>query len=214
MLASMSQVISNKNESVRMFKSDFLEFFSHMHPLTPVVVFVPAILFSFYQGFQKVSLAEALFSFMLGVILWTLIEYWLHRIVFHHEGKTKIGKFMHFIVHGVHHNYPQDATRLVLPPVASIPLAVFFYFLFNFSLERFGLMVFSGFVSGYLTYDSLHYATHHFKMQNKIGKFLKAYHLRHHFQNDGTGFGVSTPLWDYVFGTAPQTTRNNLIHSK
>ena len=133
--------------------------------------------------------------------MWTLLEYVVHRYVFHYEPKTRAGKMVHFIVHGVHHDYPNDATRLVLPPIVSLPMAVLFYFLFTFTFRSYAPPISACFALGYVCYDSIHYATHHFSMNNRVGRWLKQYHLRHHYKEDEAGFGVSSPLWDYVFKT-------------
>ncbi len=196
--------VSNKNETVRMFESDFLEFFSHVHPATPLFIYIPVMGVMFYLalGVYALPIGTTIGMFVLGVLLWTLIEYVLHRFIFHLEPKTEFGKRLHFITHGVHHDYPNDATRLVMPPGISVPLAIFFYFLF---LAIFGAHLapptFAGMVFGYLCYDMLHYATHHFSMKQQPWLFLKQYHLRHHYKDDHTGYGVSSPLWDYVFRT-------------
>src|SRR3954454_4007636 len=124
--------VSKKDETARMFKSDFMEFFSHVHPATPLVLYVPAIAFALYIARHRTDLSIlfviALFAF--GVLLWTLLEYVIHRYAFHYEPGSGIGKQLHFIVHGVHHDYPNDGKRLVMPPVISIPLAIVFYALF------------------------------------------------------------------------------------
>ena len=65
-----------------------------------------------------------------GVVIWTLTEYWLHRLVFHWEPDHPLGSRMHFIIHGVHHDHPNDKLRLVMPPAVSIPLAALFFGLF------------------------------------------------------------------------------------
>jgi sterol desaturase/sphingolipid hydroxylase (fatty acid hydroxylase superfamily) len=195
--------VSNKNESVRMFKSDFMEFFSHVHPATPLVIYLPVIGYMFYLAFWERGLSTASVSvlFVFGVLIWTLVEYTLHRYLFHYKPKTDWGKRFHFILHGVHHDYPNDATRLVMPPGISIPLAVIFYVLFAMVFGRFAPPAFAGMVVGYLCYDMIHYATHHFSMKSGIWLWLKQYHMRHHYKDDHTGYGVSSPLWDYVFGT-------------
>jgi sterol desaturase/sphingolipid hydroxylase (fatty acid hydroxylase superfamily) len=195
--------VSNKNESVRMFKSDFMEFCSHVHPITPIVLYVPLIIYMLYAalGRNALSLPATGGLFVLGVLIWTLLEYVIHRHIFHYEPRTRWGKQLHFIVHGVHHDYPNDATRLVMPPSVSIPLAVFFWVLFALVFGRIAPAISAGFAFGYVCYDSIHYATHHFAMNNRVGLWLKQYHLRHHFKDDQAGYGVSSPLWDYVFGT-------------
>ena len=106
------------------------------------------------------------------------------------------------MIHGVHHDYPNDATRLVMPPILSIPLAVIFYLMFRLLFGASAPAISAGFAFGYVCYDTIHYATHHFAMKQGVWRWLKHYHLRHHYRDDAAGFGVSTPLWDYVFGTA------------
>lgn len=186
-----------------MFESDFLEFFSHVHPVTPLVIYLPVIGYLLYLGLAVRSLSVGLVGALgvLGVFFWTFTEYAMHRWVFHYEPRTDWGKQLHFILHGVHHDYPNDASRLVMPPSVSIPLAIIFYGLFLALFGRVAPAAFTGFLLGYLFYDTLHYATHHFPMQSRLFAWLKKYHLRHHYQDDETGYGVSSPLWDYIFGT-------------
>src|SRR4029453_10530936 len=124
--------VSNKNETVRMFESDFMEFFSRVHPVTPLVLYLPVVSYMLYVSLwhRQLTVIAATALFLLGVLLWTLIEYLIHRYVFHYEPKTRWGKRLHFVIHGVHHDYPNDARRLVMPPVISIPLAFVFCGLF------------------------------------------------------------------------------------
>src|SRR2546428_5037118 len=195
--------VSRKNESVRMFKSDFMEFFSHVHPATPLVLYLPVVVFMLYAAFwqSRLSILTVAGIFFLGVLIWTLLEYIIHRWVFHHEPGTAVGKKLHFIVHGVHHDYPNDGRRLVMPPAVSIPLAVIFWLLFAVTLGRFAPAVSAGVGFGYICYDSIYYAIHHFAMKRGVWLWLKQYHLRHHYRDDHVGYGISSPLWDYVFRT-------------
>jgi sterol desaturase/sphingolipid hydroxylase (fatty acid hydroxylase superfamily) len=195
--------ISNKNESVRMFKSNFMELLSHVHPATPLVLYLPVVGYMLYTALWQsgLSILAVAGLFLSGVLTWTLLEYIIHRYVFHYEPKSRPGKQFHFIVHGVHHDYPNDARRLVMPPSVSIPLAILFWALFSLTLGRFATAVFAGFVSGYICYDSIHYAIHHFAMKRGVWLWLKQYHLRHHYNDEHAGYGVSSPLWDYVFRT-------------
>jgi 4-hydroxysphinganine ceramide fatty acyl 2-hydroxylase len=139
--------------------------------------------------------------FFAGILIWTLVEYAMHRWVFHYEPKSRWGRRFHFMLHGVHHDYPNDASRLVMPPIVSGPLAIMFYAIFALFFGRFAPALFAGLLAGYLFYDTLHYATHHFAMKRGLWLWLKKYHMRHHYQDDHAGYGVSSPLWDYVFGT-------------
>jgi 4-hydroxysphinganine ceramide fatty acyl 2-hydroxylase len=195
--------VSNKNETVRMFESDFMEFFSRVHPATPLLLYMPVVGCMLYLSLwqRKLSIPAVAGLFVLGILLWTLLEYLIHRYIFHYEPKSHLGKRLHYIVHGVHHDYPNDARRLVMPPSISVPLAVLFYILFLLIFGHLAPGVFAGLVFGYVCYDMLHYATHHFPMKRGLWLWLKQYHLRHHYKNDDAGFGISSPIWDYVFGT-------------
>jgi len=195
--------VSNKDETVRMFQSDFMEFFSRVHPITPLVLYLPVVGAMLYVSVwqRQLSLVAVTALFLLGILLWTLTEYLIHRYIFHYEPKTRIGKRLHYIVHGVHHDYPSDGRRLVMPPSISVPLAFLFYGIFLLIFGRLTPAVFAGLVFGYVCYDMLHYATHHFPMKRGIWLWLKQYHLRHHYKDDHVGYGISSPLWDYVFRT-------------
>jgi 4-hydroxysphinganine ceramide fatty acyl 2-hydroxylase len=195
--------VSKKNETVRMFESDFIEFFSRVHPATPLLLYMPVVGYMLYLSLwqRKLSILAVGGLFVLGILLWTLIEYLIHRYIFHYEPKSHLGKRLHYIVHGVHHDYPNDARRLVMPPSISVPLAVLFYLLFHLIFGRLAPSVFAGLIFGYVCYDTLHYATHHFPMKRGLRLWLKQYHLRHHYKDDDAGFGISSPLWDYVFRT-------------
>lgn len=185
-----------------MFKSDLLEVLSKVHYLVPVFIFVPVILVSTYLALfvKSIGIVTYFEFFLIGLFVWTFTEYIMHRFVFHYVPKNKIGLRLHFIFHGVHHDYPSDAKRLVLPPSVSIPLATAFYFLFDAILPAnyiFGF--FPGFILGYLFYDISHYAIHHFNFKGNIWKKIKQHHMLHHYQAPERGFGVSSPLWDKIF---------------
>ncbi|MCS7000916.1 MAG: sterol desaturase family protein [Bacteroidota bacterium] len=200
----MPLYVSNKDETVRLFKNPVLEYFSHIHPATPVVVYVPVVIWMIYRAAYIVPWYSIVGSAIAGVVAWTLFEYIFHRFVFHYEPKSEWGKRLHFLVHGVHHDYPRDRTRLVMPLLVSVPLAIALYLAFGIVLPAgWHEAFFGGFVAGYVAYDSIHYMTHHWQMPGRIGRFLKAYHMKHHYVNPQSAFGVSNPLWDYVFGTVP-----------
>ncbi len=186
-----------------MFDSDFIEFFSRVHPVTPLVLYVPVIGYMLYVSLwqHQLSVVPVTALFLFGVLLWTLTEYLIHRYIFHYQPRTRWGKRLHYVIHGVHHDYPNDARRLVMPPVISIPLAFLFYGLFLLIFGSLAPPVFAGLVFGYVCYDMLHYATHHLIMKRGAWLWLKQYHLRHHFKDDHVGYGISSPLWDYVFRT-------------
>jgi sterol desaturase/sphingolipid hydroxylase (fatty acid hydroxylase superfamily) len=197
--------VSNQDESARLFKSGFLEFFTHVHWSVPLIVYVPIVAYFLYEGVADpmVGAWSIVGLFIFGLLVWTLTEYLLHRFVFHYEPTTDLGKRLHFLAHGVHHDYPNDSLRLVMPPIISLPLAILFYGMFYVLLgATFLPPFFAGFIVGYICYDMIHYATHHASMKvTPVGLWLKQHHMRHHYQVDTLYYGVSTPLWDYVFGT-------------
>ncbi len=196
--------VSNKDETARMFENDVLEFLSRVHPSVPLILYVPLVSYFIYLSIvdYSLSISTIILMFMLGMITWSLTEYLLHRFIFHFEAKTEFGKKIHFIFHGVHHDYPSDSRRLVMPPSVSIPLAVLFYFIFKYTVGSISVFpFFSGFIVGYLFYDLTHYAIHHFNMHSKFWLSIKNHHMLHHYQDSNKGFGVSSPFWDMIFST-------------
>jgi sterol desaturase/sphingolipid hydroxylase (fatty acid hydroxylase superfamily) len=196
--------ISNKDETVRMFENDFLEALSHVHWTVPLWLYTPVVLFFIYRSIFtfELSAGNIIIFFAVGIFIWTLTEYTLHRFIFHYNAKSKFGKKLHFIFHGVHHDYPKDSKRLVMPPAVSVPLALLFYFLFYYLLGPVYLSpFFAGFILGYIFYDITHYAVHHFSIKNKFWLAIKNHHMIHHYKHDDKGFGVSQPTWDHLFGT-------------
>lgn len=196
--------VSNKDETVRMFESDFMEMFSRVHFSVPLFIYLPVIFYFLYRSIflYELSAVTILALIILGIAVWTLTEYTLHRFIFHFEFKSELGNKIHFIFHGVHHDYPNDSRRLVMPPSVSIPLAVLFYFVFTLILGSVNVApFFVGFILGYLGYDMTHYAVHHYNMHNRIWLAIKNHHMRHHYMDSTRGFGVSSPVWDEVMGT-------------
>ena len=195
--------------SPQLFESDFLNFFSRVHPAIPGLVFVPVVVVMEWLGADRGQSAWELILLSLGgVAIWTLTEYWLHRLVFHLEPDNAFGRRMHFIIHGIHHDHPNDKLRLVMPPAVSIPLAALFFFAFTLIFGApAAYPLFGGFIAGYLFYDYTHYYVHHFVPKSDFGKQLREQHMRHHFQDHRYGFGVSSPVWDVVFRTLPRKRR-------
>ncbi|MCH8034917.1 MAG: sterol desaturase family protein [Bacteroidetes bacterium] len=195
--------VSNKDETARMFKSDFLEAFSKIHWTVPLFIYVPVIGYLFYLTIvDKIPALEIFGLIVAGLFIWTITEYLLHRFIFHFHTTSNFGKRITFMFHGVHHDYPNDTKRLVMPPAVSIPLATGFFFLFKVLVgDIFVAPFFIGFIAGYLFYDISHYAIHHFNMHSKFWLVIKNHHMIHHYQRPELGFGVSSPLWDLILKT-------------
>jgi dihydroceramide fatty acyl 2-hydroxylase len=194
--------------SPTMFDTKWLDRVSRVHHTVPLIIFVPTIIVLLIEGFVHGVGAWAIAWIAGGYLIWTLTEYWLHRIVFHFEPDHGIGARLHWIIHGVHHDHPNDPMRLVMPPSVSVPLAAIFVFAFALIFGSPGFLPLSaGFLAGYLFYDMLHYHVHHHTASTRLGRWLRELHMRHHFQDHDTGYGVSAPFWDHVFGTAPTKRR-------
>ena len=196
--------------SPQLFESRFLDFFSRVHPAIPALIFEPVVIIGaglgLDDGYNAIQVGGLVLA---GFVIWTFSEYWLHRLVFHWEPDHPIGRRFHFIMHGVHHDHPNDRLRLVMPPAASIPLAALFLGLF---VLIFGTPAaypaFAGFIAGYLTYDYTHYHLHHHVPTTAAGKQLREQHMRHHFQDHRYGYGVSSPFWDVVFRTRSERLKS------
>jgi hypothetical protein len=100
--------VSKSSDSVRMFESDAMEFLSRVHPATPLLLYLPLIIASLYFAFsyERLSILSVVGFFGFGLMIWTLLEYIIHRYAFHYEPKSRIGNQFHFIVHGVQLDYP------------------------------------------------------------------------------------------------------------
>lgn len=225
--------INQDKTPIRVFKSDFLEAFTHVHWVSVPLLWVPVVLaclaLAIAGHLGTLSAGSALgtvteantgsapaafpwyipIAFLVGLVLWTLAEYNVHRFVFHLRPRAPWQARMVYLAHGIHHHQPHCKTRLVLPPAVSVPMAAiffgFFYLVITILLgaEQWLLPVFAGFLTGYIVYDLIHYATHHAPVKARAWKYLKKHHMYHHFKTPNARFGVSSPLWDYVYGTLP-----------
>jgi dihydroceramide fatty acyl 2-hydroxylase len=193
-----------KPSTCRMFDTPFIEFFSHIHPVSPFAFWLPALAAMLAWALSTgLSVVLALMVLVpLGALTWSLVEYLLHRYVFHFVGPKPWQRRFHFIFHGVHHDFPQDAKRLVMPLGVSIPIGLVFFLLADAAMPRpMACAYLAGMGLGYLAYDGIHYFTHHGKARSALGKFLKRYHLVHHHTGVEGKWGVTSPLWDFVFRT-------------
>jgi sterol desaturase/sphingolipid hydroxylase (fatty acid hydroxylase superfamily) len=193
-----------KYPSIRIFENPILESLTHVHPIIPLIVWTPIVAYLIYHGsaVDGMTINDHLLWAPIGLLVWTLTEYVLHRVVFHWNSPWKWGQYLVFLFHGLHHDDPNDPTRLVFPPVPAIAIVLCLYALFALVVPAMFLEAFMAyFLIGYLCYDYIHYATHHFKMTSVVGRYLRKYHLQHHFSKEESKYGVSNPLWDYIFGT-------------
>jgi sterol desaturase/sphingolipid hydroxylase (fatty acid hydroxylase superfamily) len=196
---------------IPVIRSPFIDrVFARAHPLFPLAFFGPVAALLLVTAHEPGGVAREAGAFATGWLLLSLIEYLLHRFYFHRPTpSTRAGLIEAFLAHGYHHQYPQDLTRLVLPPLATIPLAVAFFAVAHLAFGRPGHVGFAGLLAGYVAYDTLHYVEHHTRAKRGPIAWLRRYHMLHHHDRQPGRFGVSSPLWDLVFGTyAPARSRS------
>lgn len=157
-----------------------------------------------YNGVDTLRLA----MLPAGLLTWTLVEYVLHRFIYHMEGESQAVQKFTYTMHGIHHDYPNDSERQVLPLVLAIPLALMFFSLFYFSMGIWGIAFFCGFLWGYGGYLYVHYSVHTQRMPKNWTRFFWKYHSVHHYREQDKAYGVSSPVWDFVFGTYPKGKYN------
>lgn len=199
-----------RGATARMFESDFFEFFSKVHPAVPGLLFAPVAAWFLWQGAQTAPVLDAALAVAFGVAAWTLLEYSLHRFLFHVPPEGPVRRWINWTFHGVHHQFPDDPRRLVMVPSVSVPLALLFHAtIFALAPAALAPSVFAGIVLGYLWYDYSHWATHYWKppqhpLLRPLARAMRAQrarHMRHHFGDPEADYGVSVGLWDFVFDT-------------
>lgn len=200
-----STPIKNKG-TTSLFENRVLEALTRTHfafPVTLYLVLSIGILTYAALG-TPLRMINALYMFPLGMITFSLVEYCIHRFVFHFHPKNEKQERIKYKIHGVHHEFPRDKDRLVMPPVLSIVLALLFYGIFSLVAGKYVLLFFPGFLSGYSVYLFIHYAVHRYKPPRNFLKHLWTHHALHHYKSEDTAFAVSLPVWDYLFKTMPE----------
>ncbi len=183
--------------------SRFVDRSLRVRPRVAIAIFAPVIGAFAVLALLRMSAFEALAWAAGGYLLWTLNEYWMHRVVLHFEPERGLGAHLHWMFHGAHHDHPNNPGFVVVPPIVSVPLAALFAGLFYLVLGGAAWLGFTaGFTAGYLIYDVTHYRLHQRRPRTRLGRVLREQHMRHHFQDGSRGFGVTAPYWDRVFGTA------------
>ncbi len=198
-----------------LFKNRFLESLTRTHIAIPLTIFyggaVVIVGYSLYAGL--VAPWANLWMLLAGFFFFTFVEYLVHRYVFHIHPDTPSREKFQYTFHGVHHDFPRDKTRLAMPPVISIVLAIVFIAFYRLLLGSYGLPFAAGFLAGYASYLCVHYSVHAFKPPKNFLRILWVHHALHHYQQPERAFGVSSPLWDVIFRTMPQKPENFTIKS-
>ncbi|XP_023156880.1 dihydroceramide fatty acyl 2-hydroxylase FAH1 isoform X2 [Zea mays] len=194
-------------EGPRFFENDILEFLTRTKWWAVPLIWLPIVCWCLSTSIKMGNtITDVAMMIGFGIFLWTLIEYVLHRFLFHIKTKSYWGNTAHYLLHGCHHKHPMDGLRLVFPPAAAAILCFPFWNMIKlFSTPSTTPGLFGGGLLGYVIYDCTHYYLHHGQPSSDPAKYLKKYHLNHHFRIQTKGFGITSTLWDHVFGTLPST---------
>ncbi len=203
----------NISDSGRIFQNPMLEALTKTHISIPLTMFYGTGILALYASIAwlNMPLLTVIPLFIVGTFFFTLVEYLVHRYFYHMGASSPRKARMQYMIHGVHHDHPRDKKRLALPPLASAILAALFVGIFRLVMGEAGIAFGGGFMTGYATYLLLHYAIHVYNPpKNFLGHVWKHHNL-HHFVGDTGAFGVSSPLWDHVFGTMPVDPRKKRV---
>ena len=201
------EVIPHNKGTKKLFENKFLEKLTRTHIAIPIGLFIiysGALLYYSITSIGTLTGWQTTGLFFAGFFVFTLVEYVMHRYLFHIGTSTKKREKLQYTLHGVHHEYPKDKQRLAMPPVMSIILATTLLFVFKLILGDLVFAFLPGFLVGYASYLGMHFILHTFKAPKGLFNFLWANHAVHHYKDQTKAYGVSSPLWDYVFGTMPK----------
>lgn len=205
--------IHNKGQA-QIFKNQYLEYLTKTHPLVIWGLYIPVISFMLYYSYAGLSigLLKTTGIFLCGMFTWSIFEYVIHRYVFHFMAESKQAVRIVYVIHGNHHEYPRDRERLFMPAVPSLLISSLIFSLmyglaYLLGVPGSAFAFFPGFLLGYLIYGTMHYAIHAWNPPFKWMKPLWRNHHLHHYKNTEQGFGVSSTLWDHVFGTMFDLTK-------
>ncbi len=202
-----SHLKPRKEEKGRLYQSDLMERLSRTPIWLPQLLWLAVSAEFFWLALERTQLLvwQIIVLGIAGFITWTLIEYLVHRFLYHTETESDFFLKLQFNGHGIHHQHPKDPERLAMPPLPGIILASVFFGIFWLIMQQKAMAFFPGFMLGYLCYITMHYFQHRIKSPKyKPWQRLWVHHKAHHYSNPYKAFGVSTRFWDYVFDTMPK----------
>ena len=199
----------NHKGRAQIFQNPVLERLTRTHIALPISIFILFSIGLIYYGITHsfINVLEAVGLFLLGWLIFSLLEYMAHRFVFHMDTDTPAKARIQYTFHGNHHDYPKDKERLAMPPIVSVFIASFLFFVFKLIFGQFVFGVVAGLLFGYAMYLFVHYAVHAFAPPKNFLKELWIHHSIHHYKDPNVAYGVSSPLWDYILGTMPKRNR-------
>jgi len=196
-------------DTTQVFENKILERLSRTHILVPISILTAFSVYLLYYSLNHnlLSVTATASIFVFGVLLFTLVEYLVHRYVFHMEPTTKRKEEIVYKFHGVHHDFPRDKDRLAMPPLVSSTIVAILFVILRYTLGVYTFAFLPGFVIGYCSYLGVHFIVHAYQPPKNFFKHLWIHHGIHHYKDQERAFGVSSPLWDFIFGTMPARTK-------
>ena len=202
---SIKDIKPNNKGTKQLSSNPLVERLTRTHISIPITLFLGYSGGLLYWSAVNTSLTVAITValFFVGLLAFTLVEYLMHRYLFHMDVYSEIRRKAQYVMHGVHHEFPKDKDRLAMPPFASLTIATILLFLFRLLMDDYVFAFLPGFLTGYASYLFVHYIVHAFQPPKNIFKALWIHHGIHHYKDNEKAFGVSSPLWDYIFRTMP-----------
>lgn len=186
---------------IRLFRNDLLERLTLISPLAFALTWAIFLTVALYASWGVTSLPVSIALLVLGVLIWTLFEYAMHRFIFHLKLKSEFGRWLIFLTHGNHHEAPGDRYRNIMPPMVSVVISAAIWAGFWTLLGPKGSVLYLGFGIGYVVYDAIHYACHQLPMRGPVLRKLRRHHIRHHYAKQDGNYAITATFWDRVFGT-------------
>ncbi len=193
--------VNASSPRIRLFKNERLEKLTLISARAFAIAWGFLLPFIAWIGWKSAGPLEGFGLFAAGLVVWTLFEYVMHRHLFHLELEQPAAKWLVFLIHGNHHDSPNDPLRGIMPLSVSLPIAGLIWAACVALIGRAGTWAFLGFITGYVVYDAIHYACHQFPMRGKLAAALKRHHMRHHYVDDTRNYAISAIFWDSVFRT-------------
>lgn len=214
--AKSKNFVTNENVSPALFENKWLDMLTRTHIAVPVGLFFlyAAGLIYWTTRVTELSALQITGLFFTGWFVFTFVEYIVHRRVYHMPATTERQKKISYTMHGIHHDYPKDKARLAMPPLMSVLIGTILLLIFKLILDQYSFSFLAGFMVGYACYLLVHYSVHIFRPPNNVFKALWTNHAIHHYGDEDILYGVSSPIWDHVFGTLPEKRQKGKMEVK
>lgn len=177
------------------------EFFSDTRPVFIGLVFLAEIAVVWYTGYSN----WLWLAFVAGLFFFFVIEYFIHRFILHGLMKAVLHKA--YEGHVRHHMTPTEMKYLLTPNVYNLPGYVAIWiagWLLTKNPSLIAALV-AGISLSQLNYEWTHFVSHRpIVPRTSWGRWMKKFHLLHHYKNEHYWFGVTHPAMDVLLRTDPE----------